>query len=62
MDAKVVGAHLTFQGSPSTGSAEPRILNSCDSAARLGGLPVGFDLRALLLQSAVLPKGMFACS
>lgn len=61
-DAKVVGAHLTFQGSAEAGTTAQRLDDACQCASRVMSLPLGFDRRASVLRGLVLPKGMYGCS
>eukprot|EP00973_Karenia_brevis_P041614 5758100-Karenia_brevis.AAC.1 len=55
-------AHLTFQGAPCDVDVQAAVEQACAVANRITWTPLGFAVRALLLQSAVLPRALYACA
>eukprot|EP00973_Karenia_brevis_P091593 12408266-Karenia_brevis.AAC.1 len=54
--ARVVGANLTFQGQPEHHWFESKVNEACTMAQRIAWLPLGFQIRALIMEGLVVPR------
>eukprot|EP00973_Karenia_brevis_P081692 11325372-Karenia_brevis.AAC.1 len=59
--ANAVGVGLTFQGSSHTVKVEANMSSAMHVANRVSSLPLGFDIRTVVLQGGVIPKSLHGC-
>eukprot|EP00973_Karenia_brevis_P082611 11452038-Karenia_brevis.AAC.1 len=59
--AKTLGANLTFQGPPCYTQLEVKVDEACRMCQRIGWIPLGFQIRSLIMEGLILPRCLFAC-